>query len=140
MKTLGLLLVSVIILLSGYYLFKAKKAAIPDQIPVSPSPIVQNGSVKDQIIVALSQKNNWDASKVELNVASLEGDYAKGDVKFKDEMGGGLWFAAKVNDTWEIVYDGNGMITCDRLTNYQNFPKDLIPQCFDKQTNQLLTR
>jgi hypothetical protein len=140
MKTFGLILIAIVILLSGYYLFGARKSGVPVQIPVSPTAIVQKSSIKDQIILALSKKNNWDASRVELNVTTTEGDFAKGDVKFKDEMGGGLWFAAKVNDTWKIVYDGNGMITCDMLANYKNFPKNLIPQCLDKQTNKLVTR
>jgi hypothetical protein len=139
MKTLGLILILVIILLSGYFLFRTQKAEIPPQIPV-PTPVVEKSSVKDQIIGALSQKNNWDTTRVELNITNTEGDYAKGDVKFRDEMGGGLWFAAKVNDTWKIVYDGNGMITCDMLTNYNNFPKNLIPQCLDKKTDTLMTR
>lgn len=140
MKKLGLILILAVILLSGYYLLGTKKNKTPDKIQASPSPTVQSIPVKDQIIKALSKKNNWDASKVELNITTTEGDYAKGDVKFKDEMGGGLWFAAKVNNIWEIVYDGNGVITCDMLTNYENFPKDLIPQCFDKQTDKLVQR
>lgn len=117
-----------------------RKTKVPDQTPATSTPIIQNSSVKDQIILAISQKNNWDPSKVDLNVAISEGDYAKGDVRFKEEMGGGLWFAAKVDGIWKIVYDGNGIITCDALTNYNNFPKDLIPQCFDKQTNKMVTR
>lgn len=107
---------------------------------VSPSPTANELSAKDQITQAISQKNNWDPSNVELNVTTIEGDFSKGDVKFKGEMGGGLWFAAKVNKRWQIVYDGNGIITCDQLTNYSNFPKDLIPNCFNKQTNEMITR
>lgn len=137
---LGLLIILVIALLFGYYLFKIRKPEIKKQTPIAPTPTVQESSVKDQIILALSQKNNWDISRVELNVATIDGNYAKGDVRFKDEMGGGLWFAAKVGNSWKIVFDGNGIITCDMLVNYQNFPKDLIPQCFDKQTNKIVTR
>lgn len=107
---------------------------------LTPTPTVDEASVKNQIINALSQKNNWDPSNVELNIAAIEGYYAKGDVRFKGEMGGGLWFAANVNGTWKIVYDGNGMITCDQLANYQNFPKDLIPQCWDSNTQKMVQR
>lgn len=124
-KKIGLILIFVGLLVGGYYVFGTKGVET---------------SVEDQIAAALAQKNNWDASKVEINITTINGDYAKGDVRLMDEAGGGLWFAAKVNDTWKIVYDGNGIITCDLLSNYQDFPKDLIPQCFDTQTDNLVTR
>lgn len=140
MKTPGLILISTVVLVSGFILFKTRATKTPEQIPLTPAPTIRETSLHDQVVAALSRKNNWEASRVEVNVATTEGNYAKGDVKFKDEMGGGLWFAAKVNDSWKIVYDGNGMITCDALTEYKDFPKDLIPQCFDKQTNTMTMR
>lgn len=142
MKKYLLILAIILVVFFAFYFSRTNKINAPVQTPTidTPTLAVKEASVKDQVIKALSQKNNWDVSRVELNVATVEGNFAKGDVKFKGEMGGGLWFAAKVNGTWKIVYDGNGMITCDQLSNYQNFPKDLIPVCFDKQTEKILTR
>jgi len=140
MKKILLLIVLIGVIIFGFYFFQTQKTG--SQIPITPVPTIASKEVpmKDQIIQALSKKNSWDASRVEVNVITVEDNFAKGDVKFKDEMGGGLWFAAKVNGAWQIVYDGNGIITCDQLTNYQNFPKDLIPSCYDKQKDTLLTR
>lgn len=138
MKKLLLTTLLIVILFFGFYFFRTKSTSTP--IHVTSTPVVKEESAKDQITHALSQKNNWDASRVELNITTIEGDFAKGNVKLKDEMGGGLWFAARVNGDWKIVYDGNGIITCDQLGNYQNFPKDLIPSCYDKQTEKMLAR
>lgn len=140
MKRLALLALVIGVLFSGFYLFRSKKSIIPIQTSTFPASSVETDSIKDQIIQALSQKNNWDASSIELNITAVEGDFAKGDVKFKNEMGGGLWFAAMTNGTWKIVYDGNGIITCDQLANYPDFPKDLIPNCYDNQTDESRAR
>lgn len=127
------------VLLAIYFLQPNQHSSYTNSTP-TPTITAVEKSLQEQMIDALSQKNNWDASRVELHVLSVEGDYAKGDVKFKDELGGGLWFAAKVNNTWKIVYDGNGIIMCDQLKDYPNFPKDMIPSCFDKESDQLITR
>lgn len=135
-----LIIVLIVILFSGFYFLNTKNSTTPAKTPIAPTAVVKQEPTKDQIIQALVEKNNWDKSNIELSISKTEGNFAKGSVRFKDEMGGGLWFAAKVNGTWKIVYDGNGIITCDELTNYQSFPKDLIPSCYDKESDKLLTR
>jgi hypothetical protein len=127
MKKLLFILVVIAMLFAGYYFFRLYLSSTSTHI-------------KDQLIQELSQKNNWDASKIELTITTIKGNFAKGEVKRINEMGGGIWFAANVDGAWKIVYDGNGVIPCDQLTKYQNFPKDLLPSCYDKQTDTLLSR
>ena len=140
MKKALLIPVLIFLLFVGLYFFRTNKNSLTTQTIPTPTLAVREELTKDQIIRALSQKNNWDQSKVELNSMTVEGEFAKGGVKFKDGMGEGLWFAARVNGAWKIVYDGNGIIPCDSIATYQNFPKDMIPSCYDKQTEKLLTR
>ncbi len=140
MKKILLITVLIGIIIFGFYFFQKQKTGSQSTITPVPTIASKEEPMKDQIIQALSRKNSWDLSRVEVNVITVEGNFAKGDVKLKDEMGGGLWFAARVNGGWQIVYDGNGIITCDELTNYQNFPKDLIPSCYDEKKDKLLTR
>lgn len=140
MKKIVIAAALILLALVGMYLLQPNQHSSYTQSSPSPVSTIEGKPLKEQMIEVLSQKNNWDASRVELNVQTVEGNYAKGDVKFKDEMGGGLWFAAKVNNTWKIVNDGNGNIMCDQLKDYPNFPKDMIPSCFDKQTEQMVTR
>lgn len=87
-----------------------------------------------------SKKYNKPLDAFVITIDIDAGNYAKGAVSFKGEMGGGLWFAAKRNGEWQLVFDGNGIIDCNNLKNYPDFPNTLIPQCFDKDKNVLIKR
>lgn len=43
---------------------------------------------------------------------------------------GGIFLAAKVDGQWKLVFDGNGVIDC-KLVNQYNFPSDMISDCAD---------
>lgn len=135
-----LILVLLLIFYSGWYFFQIRTTTDPTQATNIPTTTSTEISIIYQITQALSAKNSWDASELEVTISSIEGEFAKGTVKLTDGMGGGLWFAAQENGVWNIVYDGNGIITCDQLANYQNFPTSLIPSCYDKQTETLIAR
>jgi hypothetical protein len=51
-----------------------------------------------------------------------------------------MWFAAKVNGIWKLVWDGNGQINCSDIAAYPAFPTDMIPECWDTTTNKVITR
>lgn len=51
--------------------------------------------------------------------------------------GGGYVFAVKENDEIKIVADGNGVIMCDQLVNYPDYPSYLIPECVDQTGNSI---
>ena len=104
-------------------------------------PIVDDASVLKTVIAKyIAQKGGSDENSVTISVSTVEGNYAKGMVSFKDEMGGGLWFAAKEDGVWKLVWDGNGIIKCSDLTLYPEFSKKLIPQCFDDTTQGMVER
>lgn len=88
---------------------------------------------------ALVAKHGSTAASLTVRVKDLSGDYAKGEAS-ESGMGGGIWFAAKENGVWQLVYDGNGIIQCSDLKEYPDFPSSLIPQCFDEKANTLITR
>jgi len=79
-----------------------------------------------------------DANTLTVTVSKVDGVYAKGMASAT--AGGGIWFAAKVNGTWNLVWDGNGVILCKNLTTYPNFPKAMIPECYNDQTQKTVTR
>jgi hypothetical protein len=51
-----------------------------------------------------------------------------------------MWFAAKVEGKWTLVYDGNGIILCSEVAPYPDFPKTMIPECWDGKTNKIVVR
>jgi hypothetical protein len=99
-------------------------------------------SENDLLIAAvkagLITEHGQDAASLNVTVSTIEGNYAKGMAS--EQGGGGLWFAAKVNGNWNLVWDGNGIISCSVLTPYPNFPNSMIPECFDQTSNNLVTR
>lgn len=90
------------------------------------------------IKTALIKKYGTQASDMNVTVSKIEGDYAKGMVT--EQGGGGMWFAAKQSGFWTLVWDGNGIITCDDVSPFPGFPADLIPECWDNATDKLIKR
>lgn len=123
-------------------------SSVPSITQVPPSPTFQTASpsisqtqslTDDELIIqALYKKNNWPANTVNIKVKTNDGKYASGSVN--SQGGGGLFFAVKANGIWEIIADGNGIIPCGNVMKYPDFPKNIIPECWDTETNQLMKR
>lgn len=109
------------------------------QASPSASPLVDDpATVAAAIKIALVAEHGSGAELMDVTVSKIEGNYAKGMAS--EEGGGGLWFGAKVNGVWKLVFDGNGVISCEEISPYPDFPKDLIPSCWDMTTDKLVTR
>jgi len=79
-----------------------------------------------------------DANTLAYTVSQIQGKYARGIVSAS--AGGALWFAAKVNGTWKLVFIGNGTVQCSDLTDYPDFPNTMIPECWDAVNQKNVTR
>lgn len=107
--------------------------------PPAPIPTInENDALTASVKAGLIAEHGQDASAMTITVSKIEGDYAKGMAN--EQGGGGIWFAAKVSGEWKLVWDGNGIILCTDLTSYPNFPKDLIPSCYDNSSQKLINR
>ncbi|MDQ5981837.1 MAG: hypothetical protein QG570_595 [Patescibacteria group bacterium] len=62
---------------------------------------------------------------------------AVGVVPISEPAGGGYVFAVKENDEMKIVADGNGIITCEMLKDYPDYPTYLISECVDVKGNPI---
>lgn len=70
-----------------------------------------------------------------IQAISVTTDHIMGAVKFAPPPGleageGGIFFAAKVNGVWKLIFDGNGMISCSLLRQY-NFPSSMANNCYE---------
>jgi hypothetical protein len=98
-------------------------------------------TLKTDIMAAIVQKRGAVAQDMVISVNKVEGDYAQGGANSATPgIGGGMWFAARANGVWQLVWDGNGIITCDDLIPYPDFPTDMIPECYDDVTSAMVTR
>lgn len=105
----------------------------------TPTPTVDETSlIKSAIKQALVAKHGPTANSLTITVSKIIGDYSSGGASASD--GGGMWFAAKVNGQWTLVWDGNGTIECSDLANYPDLPNSLIPECYNSKTNKSVKR
>lgn len=80
---------------------------------------------------ALFNKNNWkENNDITVKISTNDGKYASGTVT--SQGSGGYFYAIKINNIWEIVADGNGVILCGYLSKYPDYPNTLIPECWDE--------
>lgn len=108
-------------------------------VPTPTATPDENAQIISDIKAGLIAKHGPDFSDDIVTVSKVEGNYAKGMVN-SPTGGGGIWFGAKVNGKWTLVWDGNGIILCSDISSFPAFPKDLIPECFDSTTQKLITR
>jgi hypothetical protein len=104
----------------------------------TPVPSDESEILIKAIETALVTKHGSDAAKLNVTVAKINEEYAQGGAS--GEGGGGMWFAARLNGIWTLVWDGNGIITCDDISPFPGFPVSMIPECWDTSTNKLITR
>jgi len=66
-----------------------------------------------------------------VTISENTGQFAKGGIKEYEAVGGAYWIAAKTNEGWVCVYDGQSQPTCEQIAPY-NFPTDMVPECLDE--------
>lgn len=107
--------------------------------PLTPIPTVDEESVLKYVIKKyIALKHSSDESALTITVSKIEGNYAQGGAS--DEGGGGMWFAAKEEGVWKLVWDGNGAIECSTFSLYPNFPISMIPECYDAVKQDVVKR
>lgn len=115
---------------------QSQKTTVPTLIV---TPTIKKESDNELIKKALFSKNKWpDDGTITVTVSTNDGKYASGTAT--SQGGGGYFFAIKIGDKWEIVADGNGVISCSSLVKYPDFPLNLIPECWDDKTQKSVKR
>lgn len=95
-------------------------------------------SVLEAVKLALVEKHGPNFLQMDYKLSKHEDNYASGTVN--GDGGGGMWFAAKVGEKWEVVADGNGVILCSQLEPYPDFPNSMIPECWDETNAKIVKR
>jgi len=86
---------------------------------------------EQEIQYRLARKYNKPAADVTITATRKSDDYMAGKVSFaaKDLPAGGaggLFLAAKQGNMWELVYDGNGSIDCEKIKTNYHFPGEML--------------
>lgn len=107
--------------------------------PLTPIPTSDEAALLKIVIKKyIALKHNSNENSLNITVSKIEGTFAQGGVS--DEGGGAMWFAAKEDGVWKLVWDGNGVIECSTFSLYPNFSKSMIPECWDETTQNTVQR
>ncbi len=105
-----------------------EKTAVPE------TPAVDDTAL---ITKALVTKTGIAADVIDVTVSTKTDKLAKGLVSAKgEETGGGYFLAAKVNNDWVIVFDGQSTPPCSSVNPY-SFPASMVPECVDSSGNNV---
>jgi len=77
-----------------------------------------------------ADKYGKDALEITIEINQETENHIKGGVVLPPggSENSGMFLAAKVNDEWELVHDGQGAVPCLVAAEY-NFPADMVKQC-----------
>lgn len=98
-----------------------------------------NDYIVETVKSLLAEKYEKNIDEVSFDIDERVGDYLTGMVKFEDEISGGYVLAAKVDEEWKIVFDGNGNWTCEAVDEV-DFPVSLAPDCWDDTNSVMVDR
>lgn len=89
-------------------------------------------SVNQEIQYLLANKYNKSADEVKITITKQDDNYAGGSVLFgKGGPGeGGLFLARKAGNIWEVVFDGNGNVDCNKMRQEYGFPDAILKPDF----------
>jgi len=129
-----LLLVGLLAFLLGRGDIKLNKSSKENVSLSTKEPLVlstPNSALEMEAIKkAVYEKTGLTSEVADVTVSEYTSSYAKGGVKEKEAVGGAYFIAAKVDNEWICVYDGQSHPTCEQLEPY-DFPKEMVPECLD---------
>lgn len=89
--------------------------------------ILPKGQAAEAITQLFKDKYPKYAATVSVTINQETENHVRGDVIFEKGAPGGIFFATKVDEKWQIVHDGNGAIPC-KLVTY-GFPTEMLTDC-----------
>lgn len=113
-----------------------KTATATTSVAKESSTPASSKSDEELIAQALYEKFSTNSSTMSYTISKIEENAATGGMTFiQGEGGGGYFVAAKENGQWKIIADGNGVIECDVLDQY-DIPASIVGNCFDTTTGE----
>jgi hypothetical protein len=88
-------------------------------------------NIEEEIQYFLANKYSKSTEEVIVNITKQIESHVAGSVKFGPEVSaGGLFLAVQFGNMWEVVYDGNGSIDCEKMRIEYNFPDEILKPNF----------
>jgi hypothetical protein len=97
--------------------------------------------ISDEIKKGLSAMNGVSIDEMNLGISYYSNKYVSGTVNFinNESSQNNNWYAVNKDGSWEIIYTGNHIISCDIATQYK-LALIIAPRCMDNSTGNIVTR
>ncbi len=89
--------------------------------------IVPDASIKDALEQLFFEKYPEYSETLSVNINQETDNHVRGQISFEPGAPGGIFLATNISGNWQIVFDGNGSISCD-LSEYE-FPDEMLQDC-----------
>lgn len=89
-------------------------------------------SIDQEIQYILAKKYSQPVEEVKIIISKQDENFASGSVLF-DQGGlgeGGMFLVAKIDNIWQVVFDGNGSVDCARMRLEYSFPEEILKPYF----------
>jgi len=103
-------------------------------VEITPTPtkkIISPAEEENLIKKTVYEKTGLAEEEASVTISKNTGEFATGGIKEYEAIGGAYWLAAKTDEGWVCVYDGQSQPECEQIDLY-GFPKDMVPECMDK--------
>lgn len=89
-------------------------------------------TVAEEIQHSLARKHVRPVTEVKVTISKQDGDYVSGGVMFGQggHGEGGMFLARKSGKMWDVVYDGNGSVDCQKMRLTYKFPDSILKPNF----------
>jgi hypothetical protein len=89
-------------------------------------------NVGQEVQFLLAKKYNKSPDEVKITISKQDGNYVSGSVLFGTggPGEGGIFLARNVGNTWEVAFDGNGSIDCNKMRREFGFPDTILKPNF----------
>lgn len=103
---------------------------------ITEEDINQELSKEEQITLAFANRYNRKISQISVAIEKETDTHARGIVVFQPggEDNTGAFLATKQDDLWSIIFDGQGVISCEETAKY-GFPAEMVEDC--EETNNI---
>ncbi|MFA6007610.1 MAG: hypothetical protein WC784_03105 [Candidatus Shapirobacteria bacterium] len=123
------LILGLIVAMLAFYFYTQRPSSTNIPLPTTLPTNIDNEAL---IKAAFAKKYSAPIDQISVKIKEINATQVSGEVNFSD--GGGWFLAVKENNSWKIVADGNGFISCEVVAPYK-FPISMLPECVDKNGN-----
>jgi len=89
-------------------------------------------NLSQEIQYLLADKYNKPVDQVNITITRQTDMHASGSVLFGagGPGEGGVFLVAKIDELWQVVFDGNGSVDCDKMHEKYKFPDEILKPNF----------